>query len=90
MRGQGPYANGKMLLAYPPVPLPNGGDPMATSWLIVRKDGHRSVVDLRTLTRKGVVNAAIRAEKAGRVVESAYLGGPRPIALCRKVYPRPA
>jgi len=63
---------------------------MARSWLIVAESGHPRVVDIRALSKRGVVNAARRAEKAGHDVVAAYQGGPRPIALCSKVWPKPA
>ena len=63
---------------------------MATSWLIVNRDGTRSIVDLRTLTRQGVLAAVRRTRKAGADVVAGYQGGPWPIALSPKVYPRPA
>ncbi len=59
---------------------------MATSWMIVERDGKRRVVDLKTFTKQGVRAAAARAVKSGNNVVAAYLGGPRPIALCQKVY----
>ncbi len=63
---------------------------MATSWMIVEKDGQRKPVDVHSFTRKGVLAAVRRARKSGRTVVSAYQGGPRAIALCPQVYPRPA
>ncbi|MFH1921769.1 MAG: hypothetical protein ABIP48_18040 [Planctomycetota bacterium] len=63
---------------------------MATSWMIVDEDGQRNPVDLRTSTRQGVLAAVRRAKKAGQDVLAAYQGGPRAIALCPRVYPRPA
>ena len=63
---------------------------MATSWMIVEKDGQRKPVDVRSFTRKGVLAAVRRAEKSGQNVVAAHVGGPRAIALCPQVYPRPA
>ena len=63
---------------------------MATSWMIVEENGQRKPVDIRSFTRKGVLAAVRRAEKAGRKVVAAHQGGPRAIALCPQVYPRPA
>ena len=64
---------------------------MAKSWMIVEEDGRRQPVDVRSFTRQGVLAAVRRARKAGRNVLAAYQGGPRPMALCAKVYPtRPA
>lgn len=63
---------------------------MATSWLIVERDGHRKPVDTRAMTRKGVLAAVRRAEKAGHKVVAAYQGGPYAIALSPQVYPHPA
>ncbi|MCX7428808.1 MAG: hypothetical protein NTW96_24680 [Planctomycetia bacterium] len=60
---------------------------MACSWLIVQRDGKRNAVDLRTKTRKGIGAAVKRTNRTGAKVIAAYLGGPGPIALCRKVYP---
>jgi len=61
---------------------------MAASWMIVEENGRRRPVDIRARTRKGVQAAVRRAQKAGRHVVSAYLGGPRAIALCPQVFPR--
>ena len=63
---------------------------MATSWMIVEESGRRKPVDVRSSTRKGVLAAVRRARKAGQNVTEAYQGGPRAIALCPQVYPRPA
>jgi len=63
---------------------------MAASWMIVEESGRRKSVDVRSMSRKGVLAAVRRAEKAGRTVVAAHVGGPRAIALCPQVYPRPA
>jgi len=63
---------------------------MATSWMIVDENGQRKPVNVRSSTRKGVLAAVRRAKKAGRDVLAAYQGGPRAMALCAKVYSRPA
>jgi len=63
---------------------------MATSWIIVSHNApQRKIVDLRTLTRKGVLAAVRRHKRRGARVIAAYLGGPRPCALCAKVYQEP-
>ena len=58
--------------------------------MIVEENGRRKPVDIRSFTRKGVLAAVRRARKAGRNVVAAHQGGPRAIALCPQVYPRPA
>ena len=63
---------------------------MAASWMIVEENGKRKPIDLRTRSRKGTLAAVRRAVRAGRTVLAAYQGGPRAIALCPRVYPKPA
>lgn len=65
---------------------------MARSWMIVDENGERRHVDVRALTRQGVLAAVRRAVKAGRNVVEAWKGGPHAIALSSQVYPprRPA
>jgi len=63
---------------------------MAMSWMILSVDGQRKAVDVRSFTRQGVLSAVRRAKRHGMSVVSAYLGGPRPMALCSRVYPQAA
>jgi|GEM_PF-5285576 len=60
---------------------------MASSWMIVNRDGSREAVPLRAMTRKSIIAAARRTAAKGEDVVAAYQGGPRPIALCPQVYP---
>jgi len=61
---------------------------MARSWMIVDVDGQRKPVDIRALTRAGVLAAVRRAKHQGRNVVAAYQGGPFAMALAPKVYPK--
>jgi len=61
---------------------------MAKSWMIVEKDGRRRPVDIRALTRAGVLAAVRRAKHQGRKVVAAYQGGPFAMALAPRVYPK--
>ena len=60
---------------------------MAKSWMIVEENGERKPVDIRAMTRKGVLAAVDRARKAGQNVTEGWQGGPHAIALSKQVYP---
>ena len=60
---------------------------MATSWMIIDQDGKRKTVDVRPRTKRGVQRSCQRAKRSGTNVIAGYVGGPRPIALCPKVWP---
>lgn len=61
---------------------------MCASWLIVRQDnGTVKLRDVRAQTKRGVIEAVLRAQSQGQMVLSAHVGGRGPVALAERVYP---